>query len=304
MLGRREILKLYGGALLAPAVLAASPAAAQGGPILRFGLITDPQYAPVPPRRTRFYANSLAKLSQAVETLNQEQLAFCVTLGDIIDRHWESYSHILPVYDRLAHPHHFVLGNHDFEVAADYLGSVLRVAGLERAYYSFKGAGWRFIVIDGNDVSPFSSPKGNPKQVQAQAILEKLVAEKAVNAQTWNGGMGDEQFAWLTAELDAADAANERVVIFGHYPVYPENEHNMWDHGRFVDLVTRRKSVAAFMNGHNHMGNYGEKGGKHFINFKGMVETADTTAYAIVELFADRLVIKGYGREESRDLRI
>jgi len=35
-----------------------------------------------------------------------------------------------------------------------------------------------------------------------------------------------------------------------------------------------------------------------------MVETADTTAYAVATLHADRLVLEGRGREPSRELAL
>src|SRR5690606_26022733 len=124
----------------------------------RFGLIADPQYAPVAPRGTRFYSNSLGKVAEAIETFNGEELDFVATLGDIIDRRWESFGHILPIYDRLRHDRFFVLGNHDYDVAADYLGSVVRTVGMPNAYYDFTGGGYRFIVLDGNDVSMFAPP--------------------------------------------------------------------------------------------------------------------------------------------------
>jgi hypothetical protein len=96
------------GALMARLAGFTSTALAQGAPnarpLFRFGLIADPQDAPVVPRRTRLHANSPWKLAEAVEAMHGEPLAFVATLGDIIDRHWESYAHILPVHDRLKHP--------------------------------------------------------------------------------------------------------------------------------------------------------------------------------------------------------
>lgn len=306
MLTRRKVLRLGGAAaLLIPFQgFSTSSALAQGAPLFRFGLVADPQYAPLPPRRTRYYANSLWKLSEAIEAFNGQDLQFVATLGDIIDRHWGSYEHILPVYDRLKHPHFFILGNHDFEVAADYLGSVLRTTGLKRAYYDFRGGGYRFLVIDGNDVSLFANAKDSPKYRLAAEMLEGLKAKGAPNAQVWNGGMSDEQFAWVKRTMDEADAAGEKMVILGHYPVYPENEHNMWGAERFVELASGYKNFVAFLDGHNHAGNYGQVNGKHFVNLKGMVETPAHTAYSVVEVYPDRLELKGYGLEESRTLRI
>ena len=301
MLSRRELLRHgAGAALVMPFAGFAAPVFAQGGPLYRFGVVADPQYAPVPPRGTRFYANSLWKLSEAVAAFNGQDLAFVTTLGDIIDRHWQSYDHVLPVYDRLRHPHFFILGNHDFEVGADYLSSVLRVTGLKRAYYDFKGGGHRFLVIDGNDVSLFANPRDSAKHKLATETLAGLQARKAPNAQVWNGGPSEEQFAWIKATMDDAERAGEKIFILGHYPVYPDNEHNMWGSERFVDLVSGYRNFVAYLNGHNHAGNYGAVNGKHFVNLRGMVETPDRTAYSVVEVYPDRVEIKGSGLQESR----
>jgi 3',5'-cyclic AMP phosphodiesterase CpdA len=283
------------------------PAArAQDAPLFSFGIFSDPQYAPVPPRGTRFYANSLWKVQSAITEVNKQKLAFVTTLGDIIDRHWQSYEHILPLYDKLEHPHFFVLGNHDYEVGADYLHAVHRTTGLKKAYYDFKGtgAGYRFIVVDGNDISLFANPKDSPKYKLAAERLAKLEAAKAPNAQTWNGTLSEEQFAWLKTTMDDAQRAGEKVVIFGHYPVFPVNEHNIWDDARFVDLVTGYPNFVAYFNGHNHFGNYGAVNGKHFVNMRGMVETATETAYATVDVYGDRLELKGVGKQESRTLKL
>jgi hypothetical protein len=116
--------------------------------------------------------------------------------------------------------------------------------------------------------------------------------------------MSEEQFTWLKQTLDQAESAGERIIIFSHYPIYPANEHNMWDDQRVVDLVSGYKNFVAYMNGHNHAGNYGTTGGKHFVNLKGMVETPAQTAYAVIEVYPDRLEVRGYGLEESRTLRL
>jgi hypothetical protein len=69
-------------------------------------------------------------------------------------------------------------------------------------------------------------------------------------------------------------------------------------------MLTGYDNFVAYFNGHNHAGNYGETGGKHFLNFKGMVDTPDTTAYSIVEVYGDRIEVRGVGREENRTLKI
>jgi hypothetical protein len=68
-----------------------------------------------------------------------------------------------------------------------------------------------------------------------------------------------------------------------------------------VDLVNDYPCVAGWFCGHDHQGGYVESNGVHYVNFKGMIE-ASSNAYAIVELSADRLRIKGFANEPSRNL--
>lgn len=305
MMNRRSILAAGGAAALVAQFpgFAAAQNAAPGAPLFRFGVIADPQYAPVPPNLVsgRYYANSLWKMQEAIATLNgQDDLRFVVTLGDIIDRHFESFGHILPLYDTLKHERFFLFGNHDFEVGRESLHSVVRTVGMPRAYYDFAGGGFRFVVLDGNDVSLFAPPAGDTRRVLAAERLQALKDAGAPNAQSWNGSLGDAQFQWLEEVLRRARDAGERVIVMNHYPVFPANIHNMWDSDRIVALLTGQPHVVAYFNGHNHAGNYGERDGLHFLNFKGMVDTPTTTAYSIVAVHADRIEVQGFGREENR----
>jgi 3',5'-cyclic AMP phosphodiesterase CpdA len=175
---------------------------------------------------------------------------------------------------------------------------------MDKAYYDFTGGGYRFLVLDGNDVSTFAPPEGDPRREIAAARLDELKAKGAANAQSWNGSLSDEQFAWAEETMKKAQAAGEKVIVLNHYPVYPANEHNQWDSERIVEMLTGYDNFVAYFNGHNHAGNYGETGGKHFLNFKGMVDTPDTTAYSIVEVYGDRIEVRGVGREENRTLKI
>jgi predicted phosphodiesterase len=290
-------------AALALALLAV-PAMAQEEPLVRFGAIADPQYAPAPPRGTRHYANSLWKLSEAVEALNQEDLAFVVTLGDIIDRHVESYNHILPIYQNLEAENWFVLGNHEYDVAGDYVTTVPAYLGMEERYYDFEHGGVRFVVIDGNDLSVYANPEETPRHEASLAMLEALEAEGAVNAKTWNGGLSGEQIAWLRETLGAAEEAGEPVIVLGHFPLAPEDMHNLWNYEAVTEVLAEFDGVMAYLNGHNHAGHYAEEDGIHYVTLEGMVETAVETAYAVVEVYPDRLVIDGEGRVTDRDLAV
>jgi predicted phosphodiesterase len=294
---------------VSPPVRYAGFAQAAGGtsraPRFRFGVVTDPQYAPLPPWKTRYFANSLDKLAAAIAAFNCEDLQFVVTLGDLVEEGWENFAPALRPYAALRHPHVLMLGNHDYKVLPDQLDAVRQVAAGEgRAYYDFPGGGHRFVVLDGNEVSLFANPPGSANHAEAEARLAWLKAAGAANAQDWNGGISDTQFTWLQTVLDQAVAAGERVILFCHYPVYPANDHNLFDDVRVVELLSGHDNAVLFLSGHNHVGNYGHVGGTHFVNLKGLVETPDAVTYAIVDVHDDRIVIHGSGLEESRVLAL
>ena len=124
-----------------------------------------------------------------------------------------------------------------------------------------------------------------------------------VGTPTWNGGVGSKQLAWIESKLKAATKANERVILFCHFPVYPANIHNLWNAEAVTTLLAKYPCVAAYLNGHNHAGNYGEKNGTHYLTLNGMVDTP-TSAYSVVEVHKDRLEIKGFGRQKNRVMKL
>lgn len=275
-------------------------------PLFSFGIVSDPQYADIAPKPEtgRYYAKSPAKLAAAVDVFNGEHLAFVVTLGDLIDRGFKNFDGILPVYDTLTHRSILLPGNHDFAVEPEYLTQVHQRLGMPAAWYDFVIDQHRFVVLDGNDVSLFAPPVDDPRREIAAARLAALQADGAINAQTWNGSFSEAQFEWLKATLQKADRAGETVILFCHYPLYPENAHNMWDAPRILDLLSAHDCAAAWFNGHNHDGNFATLNGTHFVNFKGMVDTPDENTFAIADVYADRIEIRGFGREDSRTLML
>lgn len=296
---RRGFLKIT----LPLALSTVARAAPAAEPDLVFGVIADPQYADVETRDSRFYRNSLGKLEAAVTALNKQPLGFVATVGDLIDRDFKSFDAIMPIYAKLRHPHFPVCGNHDFEVADADKGKVLAAIGLEKPYYSVVRKSWRFIFLDGTDLAVWRHPADDPRTAAAKAMLKELQEKKVGGAQGYNAGIGPEQMKWIAEELDAAKAAGQRVIVFNHYPVIPAgNGHNLWNAAELVALFAKHTHIAAYMNGHNHAGNYGTHEGCHYVNFKGMVETEKQTAYAIVRCFPDRLEIEGYGLEPDREL--
>lgn len=270
---------------------------------LRFGVIADVQYAAAPTTMNRHYAKSLDKLAEAAAFFNaQDDLGFVAVLGDSIDHGWENYDAVLAAYERLTAPKVFVLGNHDFAVDPARIAGVPARFGLDRAYYDLTMGGYRLIVVDGTEVSTFATVPGSAERAAAEMRLADMVARGEPNAKTWNGGLGEAQYAWLAATLDAAEAAGEKAVVFGHFPIHPFSNHALWQADRLTDMLASHPAVIAYLCGHDHAGNYGERDGVHFVNFKGMVDTETEAPYALVELHPDRIEIVGQSGEPSRTL--
>jgi len=296
---RRNFLKIT----LPLAAVGKASAAPSAEPDLTFGLIADPQYADAEPKWGRFYRNSLVKLEEAVADFNKLPLDFIVTLGDLIDRDFASFAPVMPIYAKLTASHFPVCGNHDFEVSDEDKGKVLGAMGMEKPYYSVIRKSWRFVFIDGTDIGVWRHPSDDPRTEAAKAMLQELRATKIPHAQDYNAAVGAEQMKWIAAELDAARTSGERVILFCHYPVVPAlDPHNLWNAEELVALIAKHPHAVAYMNGHNHAGNYGKSGNCHYVNFKGMVETEKESAYSVVKCFPDRLEIEGYGLEQDRAL--
>jgi predicted phosphodiesterase len=270
---------------------------------LAFGLIADCQFASAPAAGNRYYSHSYRKLTESLESFSRDNARFVVHLGDLIDRDARSYDLILPVFGRWGKPVYHVAGNHDFEVADEAKPNVLGLLGLRRGDYAFSEGRWRFIVLDGTELSYYAAPDKDRLQETGE-LFRRQKNESRINAETWNGGIGRRQVEFLKTELEAAETSGDKVLIFCHFPVFPEDKHNLWNDREVVALIERFSCVKAFFAGHKHDGAYAEQEGIHYLTLKGMVETPDENAYALVILLPERIEIRGFGREPSRSLVI
>jgi 3',5'-cyclic AMP phosphodiesterase CpdA len=166
-------------------------------------------------------------------------------------------------------------------------------------YHSWVTKGWRFVVLDGNDLSLYAYAEGSPRHDESVAYHEALDPPPP----TWCGAVGTEQLAWLEAELAQADAQGEAVVVLCHFPVLGVPGRALWNAEEVLAVLDRHPSVVAWLNGHDHAGGHVEREGVHHLTFRGMVDTGEN-AFALVELDAGRLRVRGFGREPDRDLAL
>jgi len=299
------LLVWTGGSSSAQAGAEAAPAE-----LFRFGLLADVQYADKDTAGARRYREALPKLEACVAAWNAEPLAFGVQLGDLIDgraelqQSREDLERVLAVLGELRAPLQHVLGNHCLEVPRAELMAAL---GLESARRSFARDGWRFLALDALEFSTCGWPAGSPEHAAAtQWLAEHPRGAEHPSAYAWNGALGEPQRRWLAAQLAAAELAGERVVVLSHLPTLAaasSEHHILWDHAEVLEILQGSPATFAFINGHDHGGGYALVEGIHHWTVPGMVEApADGNAYAVVEVYRDRLVVRGHGTVAGRVL--
>lgn len=280
------------------------PDAGRDQPLFQFGLLADVQYADKNTVGRRAYRDVLPLLEECAADLAEQDLAFVVQLGDIIDGRGNAADSAVDLETALAplegmgHQLMHVIGNHCLEVPRAQLQKRL---GLDRGWYSLVRNGWRFIVLD----SMAMSIHGNDPQA-AREWLKAHPLKEHPQASDWNGAFGDKQLHWLRVELNAAEQQQQRVVIFSHHPIHEQASspaHLAWDYADALEVISASPSVLAFFSGHDHGGGYTIYVDVHHWTLPAMLEArAPSNAYAVVEVWPQRLVVRGEGEVRTREL--
>lgn len=270
-------------------------------PLFTFGLIADVQYADISSAGNRFYNSSLEKLESAVSEFRDNSVNFIVNLGDLIEKDYESYKPVLAVLNSSGVKTYHITGNHDYSVDPGYLTRLPVIIEAREGYYSIIYKKYRLIFLNGNEISTYAdADKMNRRQ--ASDYIEKLRKKGAINAIDWNGGIGRKQIEWITAQLDQAADNSEKVILLCHFPLAPDNIHNLLNYKEIRDIMSKYNNIIAWFSGHNHEGSYTIDNKVHFVTFKGMVETKKSNSFAIIETYSDRILVRGYGRQNSLQL--
>ena len=270
-------------------------------PLFSFGLVADIQYCDCDPAGTRYYRSSVSKLEEAVRSFRADSLAFVVNLGDMIEKDFASYKPVWKILDTAGFKIYHTTGNHDYSVEPRQKKRIPPLQSSNEGYYSFNYDNFRFIILNGNELSTYASSNKSVIKDASDYIL-KLRNDGEINGLAWNGGMSSKQLLWLSDQLNKAEKNNEKVFIMCHFPVFPENIHNLLNWKDVLTILKGYTNIIAWFNGHNHAGNYGNFNMIHFVTMKGMVETENVNSYALVEVYKNRIWIKGSGREKSQIL--
>ncbi|WP_339747844.1 metallophosphoesterase [uncultured Rubinisphaera sp.] len=284
-LGRRAFLK-NGALVLAAASLNPGQLlhAEVNAKHLRFGLVTDLHYADKPPGGSRHYRETLRKLEEASNQFQQDQPAFIVELGDLIDAASSvdvELSYLKTVnreFSAICKDRHYVLGNHcvDTLKKEEFLGEV----GQEKSYYSFDRDGFHFVVLD----SCFRSD-GEP------------YARK--NFQWTDANIPVVELEWLKADLNATD---KQVVVFAHQRLDVDNNHGVKNNAAVRKIFESSGKVLAVFQGHSHQNDLKEMEGIHYCTMVAMVEGSgsESNGYSIIDIQANgTIIINGFRNQND-----
>jgi predicted phosphodiesterase len=297
-IGRRVLLQ--SAAAMAAGTALASLSCASGGVSLRnrrpvrFGIVTDCHYADSDPVETRFYRESLDKLSECVARMNTERVDFLIELGDFKDqdapavesRTLQYLRKAEAVFRRFTRPRYHVLGNHDMDsLSKQQVLENVKNTGISsrRSYYSFNVRGLHCVVLDANYTADGTDYDHH-------------------NFHWTDANVAFRELHWLQEDLAEARGP---VVVFVHQlldgagPVYVKNAAEV------RQILRDSGKVLAVFQGHHHVGGYNEIGGIHYYTLRAVVEGQgpENNSYAIVEVRPDgSLVVTGYRKAESREL--
>ena len=272
---------------------------------LSFGVFTDSHYCQCEPKGDRHYKNSISKLESCIKKFNDSELDFVIQLGDIIDREFDSFEQVFRVLEKSNARIYHVLGNADYNIDESYKHQLLDKLSLNNSYYTFTVYKWTFIILNGNDLSYHAtSPQQETKYKEVNELFLQICSEDLPQAKDWNGGIGKKQFEWFRNNLETAKNRNKNVIIFCHFPVLPLTRHCLWNSDKVVKLIETYSCVKAYINGHNHKGNYIFNNGIHYLTVKAMVTTPYENAFAAINIYDDYIEIDGFGREVDRKFLI
>ncbi|MBM3423791.1 MAG: metallophosphoesterase [Chlorobi bacterium] len=271
---------------------------------MRIGLITDIHFSMT--GDTGSAPAAVADLRACLAAFRENRTHFMLQLGDLIAGSAEDAESelmkVLPIlgeYTGGACRH--VIGNHCLAVPRERL---LASLGLQRAYYSFVFETFRFVVLDGMDVS-VSGLAGTEADRQ---LLKRSLAQAELH--DYCGAIGERQMAWLRTELSEADERSEQVIVICHFPLHPatsDMKHGLlWNHMETRRVLAECPAVKACIGGHYHYGGSMEEDGIHYIVLKAFVnrEEHPGSAWTVAELRQERLIVTARNGQALFDLEL
>jgi len=291
---RRDFLKT--------SVMAGISAAALGGGFrkafsetgLRFGMVTDVHYADADPLYNRYFRESIEKMTECVDFMNEQKVEFLIELGDFKDQNTppdeeQTVAYLQSIersFQKFDGPTYHVLGNHDLDsISKEQFQRNVANADIsgDSTYYSFDRIGIHFIVLDANFMADGNAyDRGNFE---------------------WNEAyVSEAELGWLRKDLAGTQLPS---IIFTHQQLGGLGVTDISNAEAVRKVLQESGKVLAGFDGHNHAGGHNIIEGIHHYTLKAMVDGSGkkNSSYAVVEITPERnIVVTGYRIAVSLDL--
>ena len=265
-------------------------------PLVRFGMLSDVHYAGREPAGNRYYAQSLAKVREAVDRMNLEKPDFLIELGDFKDQDpvpneantLNYLTEIESVFQQFNGPTFHVLGNHDMDgiSKSQFLERVENTdIAASKSYYSFKKKGFHFVVLDGN-------------------FTREGLAYDHGNFHWEDAAVSPAQIDWLKDDLKKNKLP---VIVFIHQLLDDSKsvKHSVYNAAEVRQILEQSGKVLCVFQGHVHEERYTVINGIHYYSVNAVVDNdgPENNAYMLVDVYKDgSLVVDGYRRATDRKL--
>jgi len=265
---------------------------------VKFGIFTDSHYAEREPLGNRYYNESIYKMSECIDLMNEQNVDFLIELGDFKDQgnppgEEETLRFLGTIekeFSRFKGPRYHVLGNHDHDSISkhQFLDGISNT-GFSKAsgFYSFNINSFHFVVLDAN-----YSSHGIPYDHG--------------NFDWMDAHVPDEQLIWLKKDL-CRNKIPTIVFIHHRLDITSENKHYGPVNADAVrKILEDYRNVRVVFQGHDHNGGLIRIKNINYYTLKAMVEGTgpENNNYAIAEINQDmKIRIKGFRKTISQELR-
>ncbi len=259
-----------------------------------FGLMSDVHYANKPSQDSWTYSQSLAKLSECIDTMNKYKVDFVIETGDFKDMAYPGdkkkvlydLSTIENIFTRFEGKRFHVMGNHDmdFITKQEFLG-IARNSGIrsDRSYYSFNDGGIHFVVLD--------------------ACFDSVGNDYANGNFAWSDcNIPQEEFEWLKNDLNGT---LNPVVVLTHHLLDGRGIYTIRNAPQVRAILEKSRKVICVFQGHYHEGRYSQINNIHYYTMRSMVggDFPESSSYAMVKISPQTIQITGFHRAVSLTLK-
>lgn len=214
---------------------------------IKAGIITDLHYGNLTP-------NGNERLEVFAKAVAKEKPNYVIQLGDFCHPEKQAKK-LMKTWNSITCPRHHVLGNHDMDKGTK--ADIQKLWGMKNRYYDFDINGWKFIVLDMNNLR------------KDDKYIPYAHANFYVN-RSMRAWPDPEQLKWLNTTLVATELP---VLIYTHQPLCSghKNRPDTPQHRAIQDIIKKHRTknlvpkVRAAICGHHHLDWHRQIDGVHHI---------------------------------------